>query len=332
MSSTDWTPAAAREAILAGRAPDGMTVAGDLDLRGTPVRRLPAGLRCVKLRVDQCSDLRTLPEGLACFELSAQDLLIEELPAMKVDYRLDLSGCHALRALPADLTLGTLVLRGCTSLERLPDGLTVNFLDVTSCTALVELPPHGAVRGGRLLARGCVRLERLPAWLSRVGRLDVSECPLVTSLPAGIVVTDWLDIGGSGISAVEDPNVNLQWRGVAVSHRVAFAPETITSTEVLAERNVELRRVLLERMGYGRFLDEVRATELDSDRDAGGSRRLLRVAIEADEPLVVLAVSCPSTGRNYLLRVPPTMQRCHQAAAWIAGFDDPSLYRPLVET
>jgi hypothetical protein len=34
----------------------------------------------------------------------------------------------------------------------------------------------------------------------------------------------------------------------------------------------------------------------------------------------------------YALRVPPTMRSCRQAAAWMAGFDDPDDYRPLVET
>jgi hypothetical protein len=51
-----------------------------------------------------------------------------------------------------------------------------------------------------------------------------------------------------------------------------------------------------------------------------------------DEPLMCLAVKCPSTGRDYFLRVPPTMRTCHQAAVWIAGYDDPSDYKPLVET
>jgi len=45
-----------------------------------------------------------------------------------------------------------------------------------------------------------------------------------------------------------------------------------------------------------------------------------------------LAVQCPSTDRRYVLRVPPTMQSCHQAAAWIAGFDNPDDYKLLKET
>jgi hypothetical protein len=45
-----------------------------------------------------------------------------------------------------------------------------------------------------------------------------------------------------------------------------------------------------------------------------------------------VCVVCPSTGRQYVLRVPPTMRSCRQAAAWIAGYDNPADYRPLAET
>ena len=89
---------------------------------------------------------------------------------------------------------------------------------------------------------------------------------------------------------------------------------------------------MIERMGYTRFAREANAKVLDEDRDAGGKRQLLRIELQEDEPLVCLSCSCPSTARQYFLRVPPAMTSCHEAAAWIAGFDDASLYRPLVET
>lgn len=124
----------------------------------------------------------------------------------------------------------------------------------------------------------------------------------------------------------------LRWRGVPIDARIAFQPETITAAEVLAADNAELRRVLLERMGYEAFLQEAKAKLIHQDTDPGGERRLLRVPLPDDEDLVCLAVYCPSTGRQYVLRVPPPMRTCHQAAAWIAGFDDPKLYQPIKET
>ncbi len=117
-----------------------------------------------------------------------------------------------------------------------------------------------------------------------------------------------------------------------IDARIAFQPETITSQEVLAEQNAEKRRVLLERMGYDRFMEQAEAKILNEDMDRGGSRQLLRVEMTGDEALVCLSVLDPSTGRQYLLCVPPTMTTCHQAAAWIAGFDNPADYHPSIET
>ena len=71
---------------------------------------------------------------------------------------------------------------------------------------------------------------------------------------------------------------------------------------------------------------------MDEDHDAGGPRRLMRVPMGNDEPPVCVSVLCPSTGRQYVIRVPPTMQSCHQAVAWVAGFDNPDDYRPMAET
>ena len=81
-----------------------------------------------------------------------------------------------------------------------------------------------------------------------------------------------------------------------------------------------------------RFLEEAHAEVLDRDRDPGGERQLLRVPLPGDEPLVCVSVFCPSTSRQYVLRVPPTTKTCRQGVAWMAGFDNPDDYRPLVET
>ena len=71
---------------------------------------------------------------------------------------------------------------------------------------------------------------------------------------------------------------------------------------------------------------------LDQDRDKGGERKLLRVPMEGDEALLCVLVLCPSTGRRYILRVPPTIKSHRQAISWAAGFENPNDYRPLIET
>ncbi len=89
---------------------------------------------------------------------------------------------------------------------------------------------------------------------------------------------------------------------------------------------------MLERFGTERFMKAAQAAVRDTDTDAGGKRELLSVPLPNDEPIVCVSVRCPSTGRHYLLRVPPEMQTCRQAVAWTAGFDNPEAYQPRVET
>jgi hypothetical protein len=305
----------ARELILAGEAPEGLHVRGRLDLTNTGEIELPRGLRCYHLEL-RGSGIRALPEGL------------------EVGYKLDLQDCRNLEELPEGLKVSSLVLRGCTSLRALPEGLDVCFLDVQGCARLEGWPRRARVQIGRLNASGCTRLTGLPRGLRPLAQLDVSNCLNLRALPEGLEVSSWLDVGGSGITRLPASlaGVRLRWRGVPVSERIAFRPETITVAEVLGERNAELRRVLLERFGFERFMQEAGAAVVDRDRDAGGERQLLRLKLEGDEDLVCVSVNCPSTGRRYLLRVPPTMQTCRQAVAWTAGFDDPELYKPLVET
>ena len=117
-----------------------------------------------------------------------------------------------------------------------------------------------------------------------------------------------------------------------VTAQIAFFPETLKGPDILSERNAELRRVMIERVGFEKFIREVKAEILDTDRDRGGERKLLRVPLEGDEAIVIVSILCPSTGRQYLVRVPPNSRTCHQAVAWTAGFDNPDDYAPIEET
>ncbi len=283
------------------------------------------------------TSLAELPQGLEAYELLAASTPLRSLPPdLRVFARLDLSGCEHLESLPCGLAVGALLLRQCTSLKALPEGLNVWFLDLSGCWAFERWPQCATIHGGYLQLRGCASLRELPPYVRRLAGLDVCDCPNLRSLPPDLQVTGWIDLARSGLTEealhAGVANAQLRWSGVAVDRRVAFHPETITVKEVLAERNAERRRVLVERYGFARLLQDARAEVLDSDRDAGGQRRLLRLSLENDEDLVALSCFCPSTGRHYVIRVPPDTPTCRHAAAWIAGFDDPDDYQPVVET
>src|SRR5262249_35230527 len=78
------------------------------------------------------------------------------------------------------------------------------------------------------------------------------------------------------------------WHGVRVAEHVGMRPETITAREIDKEANVEVRRVLVERFGIGRYLEEKKARVLDDDPRYG---TLYRIAQREDEPLVAVRVT-----------------------------------------
>lgn len=276
-----------------------------------------------------------LPDGLRCYELDLHQSAVTHLPDdLRVDYRLNLEGCTKLESVPDGLKTGTLILTGCTGLSKLPEELDLCFLDVSDCPQLVDWPKKGKVRFGRLTARNCTGFTELPAWLTRISQLDVSGCASLKSLPEGLQITSWVDITNTSVSDLPESidETQLRWRGIPVTKRIAFHPEEITSQEILSEPNAEFRRVMLERVGFDHFFESVEAEVLDSDRDPGGPRKLLKVPMVDDEDLVCVSVHCPSTARRYIVRVPPDMKTCAQAIAWTAGFDNPDDYQPVAET
>lgn len=280
-------------------------------------------------------NLKSLPRDLQCLSLDAAQTGIEELPeGLQVEFKLDLTGCTKLKELPRGLKAGSLVIAGCTSLAALPEDLEVSFLNAEGCVNLTHWPESAHVSCGAVNLIGCRSLKDLPASLGPVSTLNLRGCTQIRELPPGMVVTSWIDIAGTGITGLPPSleGVRLRWRGVPVDSRIAFSPDSVQASEVMAEQNIERRRVLLERVGNERFIREAKAQIIHADRDAGGERRLLRVPMPGDEDLVVVHVRCPSTAREYLIRVPPKMRTCHQAVAWTAGFDDADDYKPVVET
>lgn len=311
-------------------------VAEHLDLTGCcNLEGLPPDLRVRRVILDGCERLRALPDGLTCYYLSAVDSSLEAIPTtIDVKIELDLSGCRRLRSLPANLTVGRLVLRSCTGLERLPQGLSTRYLDVSRCENLVQWPKNIVVRSGGFVARDCVQLTALPECVGPVAHLDIRGCTGIESLPNDLRVFSWIDLGGTQVSSLPDSvaSIELRWRGARVEERLITQPETITLEEIQETRNVEVRRALLDRYGMERFVRDSNAKVLDSDTDVGGPRELLSIELPHDEPLVCVTYQCPSTGRQYITRVPPRTRTCHQAVAWIAGFNDPDDYKLIAES
>ncbi len=297
--------------------------------------RLPANLQYRRIEIEDCPNLKEIGPGLHCDFLSISSKGLERISHdLSVSERLDLRDCENLRSLPENLRTGTLNLSGCTSLETLPEGIECHFLSLDNCASFRSWPRRGSIRFGHVSLRNCTELTYLPSWLGPIARLDVRDCSQLRELPQGLQATSWIDTANSGIEKLPDSlsNCLVRWQGVLVHPRIVFQPETITIDEILNEVNVEVRRVMIQRMGYSRFIEDASAETLDCDKDAGGERRLLRVPIKNDEALVCVSVICPSTGHQYMLRVPPHITSCRKAVAWIAGFENPNDYQLIRET
>lgn len=119
------------------------------------------------------------------------------------------------------------------------------------------------------------------------------------------------------------------WHGVRVPERAILAPETLTREDFLKEQNVEVRRVIQERMG-ARFVLELGGQVIDT----GPRGTLYEVRLPEDDPERVaryVQVQDASSLRAYFLRVPPTIQTAAEAVAWSFGLASED-YHPAQET
>ncbi len=87
----------------------------------------------------------------------------------------------------------------------------------------------------------------------------------------------------------------------------------ITTQWIIEEKNAELRRVLIQEIGYARIADELQADEWDS----WAEYTLLKIDRADIEPIYLLKMTCPSTEYIHALRVPPNLQSAREAIRWI---------------
>ena len=103
----------------------------------------------------------------------------------------------------------------------------------------------------------------------------------------------------------------------------------MTREDFLNTKDVEVRRVIQERMGE-RFVSELGGVVLDSSPRG----TLYEVRLPEDDPERVacyVQVQDASTERQYFLRVPPTVQTAAEAVAWSFGLSVEA-YGPADET
>lgn len=88
--------------------------------------------------------------------------------------------------------------------------------------------------------------------------------------------------------------------------------ETLTADQ---EQNAEVRRIMIERVGTGKYLEMCNAMPVDIDtHNHNGTRALM-----STDTGRYLVCACPSTGRVYHMEVPPEVITCQQADEYLCG-------------
>lgn len=105
------------------------------------------------------------------------------------------------------------------------------------------------------------------------------------------------------------------YQGVQLPERYGkIHPLQWRSQWLLEEYNAELRRVLIQGIGYERICQELEATELNS----WAEYTLLKIDVDVDEePILLLKMTCPSTGFIHVSRVPPDFESAKEAIRWV---------------
>jgi hypothetical protein len=181
----------------------------------------------------------------------------------------------------------------------------------------------------RRLNLWCSLLRSANSWIWPLkGAVVLTECPAAihrdqegrmhNDAGAAVMYRD-----GWGVYAIH---------GVRVTQQIVEQPQSLTVQQIRDERNLEVRRVMLDRFGSERYLRESDAQLICADAIG----KLWRVDVEDDEPIVAVEVlnSTPEpdgSRKTYWIRVPPDTRTPKGGIAW--SFDVPEeLYEPLYET
>ncbi|PSB43180.1 DUF6745 domain-containing protein [Chamaesiphon polymorphus] len=122
-----------------------------------------------------------------------------------------------------------------------------------------------------------------------------------------------------------DPKIRIRIHGVDLPRRYWTKFSEWKAEWLFDEENAEIRRVLIEQVGYEKICKELNAIEIDTWREYT-LMIIDGVEVEYDEendelidiePMVLLKMTCPSTNHIHILRVPPDTTSAEAAITWV---------------
>jgi hypothetical protein len=150
--------------------------------------------------------------------------------------------------------------------------------------------------------------ECASVWTARKGVCVVSSNPIAVCWEDGRLH----NTGGPSV-LYRDGYSLWTIQGVPVDKQIVMSPETQTISQIQGEPNAEAKRIRIERYGWAKYVEQAGGFVVDSRRnDIEATHEML---LRADEFTVLLA-TC-KTGRLFSLDVPPEIETCEQAQAWL---------------
>jgi len=104
-----------------------------------------------------------------------------------------------------------------------------------------------------------------------------------------------------------------RWHGTNIpKHMGEIKPELWKSEWIITEKNAEVRRILIQGIGYAKIARDLKAKSVNVWKEY----ELLRIEDVDVEPIMLIKMTCPSTGLLHAHRVPPDITTCREAIKW----------------
>ena len=152
-------------------------------------------------------------------------------------------------------------------------------------------------------------------------------CILPKSIGAltNLIFLDLNDNPLTDLSTLQDlPNLEtIRFMDVDLHRRYWTELSKWESIWLLDEENTEIRRTLIQQLGYERICQDLGSIILDNWREytllkIDGAEIIYNEGYPVDrEPMLLLKMTCPSTQHIHILRVPPEMTSAEAAITWV---------------
>ena len=223
-----------------------------------------------------------------------------------------------------DLSSLNILLLNCNKIDKIPD-------TICQCKNL------------QVLSLRVNKIAKLPVdigQLYKLKRLDLGG-NIIKKLPESLInclKLTYLDLSGNPIDDLSIlqhlPALQEVWLfGVRLPRRYWTKFIEWKTEWLLDETNAEIRRTLIEQVGYEKICNELSAIAIDTWQEY----TLLKIdGVERyydwhrggniQEPMMMLKMTCPSTAHIHILRVPPDMTRAEDAIVWVNHGIHPSKF------